>query len=76
MIATLRRMEGVVSVDLVGEEKIELDLRVVNRVTADDFVQVVPLAHDLGIIRHKGENLSIEKGFKGLNYLFLAHCYK
>ena len=38
----------------VGEEKIEVDLGVVDGVGGNHFVEVVPLSHDLLVLREVG----------------------
>lgn len=51
----------------VGEEKVELDTRVIDRIAGDYFVQVVPLAHHLIVLRDMRSNCSFKEGTECLD---------
>ena len=74
MLTSLRRTQVLTSsTSFVCKKKVELNLRVINGITADDFVEMIPLSHDLVVAGNEGKNLPIEEGLESLNDLFLTH---
>ena len=74
VLTSLRRTQVLASsTSFVCKKKVELNLRVINGITADDFVEMIPLPHDLVVAGNEGKNLPIEEGLESLNDLFLTH---
>ena len=51
----------------IGEQQVELDLGVVDRVGTDDLVEMVPLTHHVVVVADEGSDWFLEKGLKGLH---------
>ncbi len=52
---------------LVGQQKIELDLRVIDGISADDLVEVVPFPHDLLVAGQLRGHCLLKKSAKRLH---------
>ena len=63
----------VAAVVFIGEEEVELDLGVVNGVSADYFVEVVPLVHYLCVLGDTWSHGFLEEGPEGLDELLFVH---
>ena len=51
----------------VGKKQVKLDLRVVYGFGREDFIEVVPFAHDLFVLVEVGRDRSLEKRSKSLD---------